>query len=116
MKYYLNSSNINEVTNPIEKDEEIKSKLQQLREGIGYYDGKSNGSLMDHSTSRNNNHSLLLPELKQIGTHNQKQNYSVLGGVSGLSQNLSYLDTSVGGPPSLLNKKKSYDRINRIDH
>ena len=58
--------------------DELKVKLQQLREGMGYYDSKSsagNNSALDKSNISANN-SILLPELKSI-THqiaNVKQN------------------------------------------
>ncbi len=48
--------------------DELKIKLQQLREGMGYYDSKSsqgNNSVLDKSNISANN-SILLPELKSI--------------------------------------------------
>jgi hypothetical protein len=59
-------SNPSIITNPsqVYKGDDIKLKLQQLREGIGYYDGKNR-----ESSSENHNNSVLLPELKSITPH-----------------------------------------------
>lgn len=52
--------------------DELKLKLQQLREGMGYYDGKSGngGSVLEKPSHvpghHSNNNSLLLPELKSM--------------------------------------------------
>ena len=53
--------------------DELKLKLQQLREGMGYYDGKTGsngGSVLEKPThvsgQHSNNNSLLLPELKSM--------------------------------------------------
>ena len=44
--------------------DELKMKLQQLREGMGYYDQRSNQSVLDSKSSVNNQ--IFLPELKSI--------------------------------------------------
>ena len=59
--------------------DELKVKLQQLREGMGYYDSKSGGSPLDKSMNSQNN-SVLLPELKGgVGPSINKQQ-SLQGG------------------------------------
>ena len=57
--------------------EDLKSKLQQLREGMGYYDQKINASMLENNRGNN---SILLPELKSITPqiHNIKQQQGVI--------------------------------------
>lgn len=55
--------------------EDLKSKLAQLREGMGYYDQKINASMLEKSGgSYSQNNSILLPELKSITPQIIKQN------------------------------------------
>jgi hypothetical protein len=73
--------------------DELKLKLQQLRDGMGYYDSKSsagNNSVLDRSNISANN-SILLPELKSIIPSLTKQNASVLS--------------------SSINRKKSIEKV-----
>eukprot|EP00347_Sterkiella_histriomuscorum_P013274 403365346 len=119
--YGIQGNNVSTLSNPnqIYKGEDIKLKLQQLREGMGYYDGKSLSSInnggrevsLDQSHNhQSHNNSVLLPELKSITPQiqNIKNNYSMMNSGSNSYSN----SNSVA---KLINRKKSYERLMRID-
>ncbi|CDW78008.1 protein kinase domain containing protein [Stylonychia lemnae] len=118
--YGIQNANQSQISlaSQIYKGEDIKLKLQQLREGMGYYDGKSLGSLNNRDSSQEqisqyqqqHNNSVLLPELKSVTPQiqNVKNNYSMLN-------NGSQSYSNSGSVAKLANRKKSYERLMRVD-
>lgn len=82
--------------------DELKLKLQQLREGMGYYDGKTGngGSVLEKPThvsgQHSNNNSLLLPELKSMVPQ---------------LQNVKNHQPTILAQGSNINRKKSIEKV-----
>lgn len=93
-------------------NEDIRVKLKQLRDGIGYYEAQKSSAArhknasyigginesMDHSSRNNNNSSVLLPELKGSispepgGSMHYQSNNSLIGKKSSLERILRGLN------------------------